>query len=443
MNDCYNEVQRVLILTSSLGSGHVRGGQAVEAALAEHYPQVEVKSVDFWWLMDGLVAASAKQRYLDLVQDSSDKYEHIFQMDGDGIQSAMANRAALTPEQADGFRLLAEPELDLTAGREGEVDSSLDRMLFRVLRWGFPGRRQRDTIAAMWARRLAILVGQWRMSRRLEQIIDDFAPQSIVITQPLPAALISLIKKRRELDIPVFGVLLNWGVIDFYNQSAIDFHCVPHALMAGLDQLQPYSVTGCPLMPGFSQPPTKLAARLELGLDPEKPVVVVQGGGLGIHTIELARTLLCGTERLQIMVQAGSNRRALATLRELSAQYGDRLRVSEWTDRMDLSLSAADVVVGKPGGLTLGECLACGRPLLATGSTGGQETLNIDFLERNGVGWRTCEERLVDDVQALLHDSERLAEVEARAWALGERHGAEQVAKFVVTHSHAAIAPAP
>ena len=103
------------------------------------------------------------------------------------------------------------------------IRSSLDRGLYRLLRWGFPGHGP-DSNTAVMARRLAIFVGQWRMARRLRAAIRQFRPDSIVVTQPLPAALLALIKRREPIDVPVIGVLTNWGVIGFYAQSAIDYY---------------------------------------------------------------------------------------------------------------------------------------------------------------------------------------------------------------------------
>ena len=76
---------------------------------------------------------------------------------------------------------------------------------------------------------------------------------------------------------------------------------------------------------------------------------------------------------------------------------------------MDLYLRAADLVVGKPGGITVAEALACGRPLLATRSLGGQEGFNVDFLERNGVGGLVGDREVAERVDALAAGSRSAA----------------------------------
>jgi len=96
---------------------------------------------------------------------------------------------------------------------------------------------------------------------------------------------------------------------------------------------------------------------------------------------------------------------------------------------MEVFLAAADIVVGKPGGLTVAETLACGRPLLATRSLRGQEGFNVDFIERNGVGCLIAEEALPTQIEAWLSDPAALAAMQATALRLGRRNGAADIAQ--------------
>ena len=100
-----------------------------------------------------------------------------------------------------------------------------------------------------------------------------------------------------------------------------------------------------------------------------------------------------------------------------------------WTDEI---VRAADVVVGKPGGISVAEALACGRPLLATRSLGGQEGFNIAFLQSHEVGGLVADGELLDRLAALLHNPEALQAMQMRAWQLGRREGARRVAQIAV-----------
>jgi processive 1,2-diacylglycerol beta-glucosyltransferase len=281
----------------------------------------------------------------------------------------------------------------------------------------------------------------------MAQQIQRFAPDVIVSTQMLPAALLSSIKHRRAWRIPSIGVLTDYGIHDFWVQRQTNHYCVAHEEAAHVKEsgLQPYCVsyTGVPLMPGFAAPPSQDDARYTLGFDTARPVVLVLGGGLGLGIETLAQHLLALPAHVQLVVLIGRNSNAEAQLRRLSAQHAQRLQILGWTDRVEYLMRAADVVVGKPGGLTVAEVLACGRPLFATRSLGGQEGFNLRFLERHGVGKLVGEDALVPLIDALLQTPDRLRELQDRALSLGRRHGADRVVdiaqKFAVAPGRTAL----
>jgi UDP-N-acetylglucosamine:LPS N-acetylglucosamine transferase len=188
-------------------------------------------------------------------------------------------------------------------------------------------------------------------------------------------------------------------------------------------------------MPGFAHPPAVEESKIELGLDPARPVVLVLGGGLGLGVDAVAKQLLAKRPDADLVMVTGRNRPARAALESRAVEHAGRLHVFGWTTRMEYFIRAADIVVGKPGGLTVAEALACGRPLLAARSLGGQEGFNVRFLERHEVGRLVPEEELPACVDAWLGNDERLAELKQRAWAIGCRDGAARVAEVALEHA--------
>ena len=143
-------------------------------------------------------------------------------------------------------------------------------------------------------------------------------------------------------------------------------------------------------------------------------------------------SLLQRQSATHLIVMPGKNHKARATLDQLAAQHPQRLKVCDWTDRMDIYLRASDIVVGKPGGISVAEALACGRPLLATRSLGGQEGFNIDFLARHGAGGLVPDGELLARVDSLLQDRDVLQNMQRRAWLLGRRDGAARIAELAL-----------
>ncbi len=94
-------------------------------------------------------------------------------------------------------------------------------------------------------------------------------------------------------------------------------------------------------------------------------------------------------------------------------------------------VSAADIVAGKPGGLTMSEAMACGRPFVATCSLAGQEGYNVRFLERHGFGVQVAPESLIATLREVLSDDDRLARMGAAARRQAGRDGADRIAALI------------
>ena len=433
---------RVLLLTSGLGLGHVRAAQAIAAALQD---RAEVATVDFWSLMHAGAARAIHATYLDLVQNHSDLYERLYHLEAGTWRQVLESRSGPPREVLEVFELIASvaAKEGMSIPRGGRYAS--DRFLYSLLCAALP--YDGDSLAGTGVRaRLALWKFTWlRLIRRLDPAIRKFAPDVIISTQMIPAAMASYLKQRGKVQAAMIGVLTDFGVHDFWKQRGIDRYCVAHSsILEGEASSTPSRavVTGVPLMPDFAFPLSQAEARRILKLPDPAQIVLVLGGGLGLSVDTAAMSLLKRQTSTHVIVMPGKNNKARATLDRLAAQNPQRLHVCDWTDRMDLYLRASDVVVGKPGGISVAEALACGRPLLATRSLGGQEGFNIDFLSRHGVGGLVADGELLDRVDALLRDPEVLHDMQRRAWLLGQRDGAARVAGLAMdlASAHRAVA---
>ena len=423
---------RVLLLTSGLGLGHVRAAQAVAAALKE---QAVVATVDFWSLMNAGAARAIHATYLDLVQNHSDLYERLYHLEAGTWRQVLESRSGPPRQVLEVLQLIASvaAEEGTTMPRGGRYAS--DKLLYSLLCTSMP--YDGDSLAGNGVRaRHALWKFTWlRLIRRLEPAIRKFAPDVIISTQMIPAAMASYLKQRGKVQASMIGVLTDFGVHDFWKQRGIDRYCVAHPAILegdGSSTSSRAAVTGVPLMPDFAFPLSQSEARRDLGLPEDAQVVLVLGGGLGISVDTAAMSLLQRPNPTHVIVMPGKNHKARAALDRLAGQHPQRLKVCDWTDRMDIYLRASDVVVGKPGGITVAEALACGRPLLATRSLGGQEGFNVDFLTRHEVGGLVADGELLNRVDALLGNREVLQNMQRRAWLLGQRDGAARVAELAL-----------
>jgi UDP-N-acetylglucosamine:LPS N-acetylglucosamine transferase len=423
---------RVLLLTSGLGLGHVRAAQAIDAALRG---AAEVGTVDLWSLMNPGIAHAIHETYLSLVQNHSRLYERLYQLDEQTWRQILESEDGPPRAVLEVLELISgiAAERAAQAPRGGRYAS--DRMLLSLLCAALPYAP--DSLAGNGVRaRLALMKWTWlRLIRRLEPAVKRFEPDVIICTQMIPAAMASWLRVRRKIAAPIIGVMTDFGVHDFWKQRGVDVYCLTHeSIVADVRAQFPHAsevATGAPLMPAFAQPASQQAARAELGLPRGVGIVLVQGGGLGL-SVDAAAAAVLASGRAHVVAMSGRNAQARGALAALQRRYPDRLRACEWTDRSDLYLRACDLVVGKPGGISVAEALACGRPLLATRSLGGQEGFNVAFLERHALGGLVADGELSHRIESMLSDRAALEDIQQRAWRFGRRDGAGRIAELAL-----------
>ncbi len=427
---------RALVLTSQLGNGHTRAAEAVEAALVRKDPQTRIHRLDLWTLMDAKVAKALKDGYLQIATEHPEIYDQLYHA---RTKQQLLGKEPLPPSFAEVLDKLVTRWFPKRwfAPRTRNIDQAvlvtlLDMLTGRVS--SVPDTLIRSGLL-LWIRSLLL--------RRLKTELARFEPDIVIATQVYLAALMMVVKRRGDfIDTPTLGVLTDYGVHEFWLQFGTSGHyCVATDAIArelrtrGVAPERVYA-TGIPLMPEFNHPPSQMEARQRFGLNPDARVVLVTGGWFGIGVNEAVKGLMDCALDAQVMVTIGRAKAGdVRKLRQLAKCYGGRLRLIEWSDEMPMLLRAADVVVGKPGGLSVAEALACGRPFFATTSLGGQEGFNLQFLEQHGVGRQVALEELFDALYGLLSSPRKLIRAQDQAWKLGRRDGAEQIAALAVTHA--------
>ena len=165
-------------------------------------------------------------------------------------------------------------------------------------------------------------------------------------------------------------------------------------------------------------------------------MLLVSGGGVGVarlaSTLEqlLSMPIDCG-----VALVCGKNQRLRADGERIAAAHARsnadarvRCAVLGFTDRMHELMHAADLAVGKPGGLTSSEALACGLPMAILHPVPGQEERNSDHLLEWGVAIRlNSPESLAWRIRALLEDAPRLQRMRAAARARARPYAADTI----------------
>ncbi len=226
----------------------------------------------------------------------------------------------------------------------------------------------------------------------------------------------------------------------------------------------PVHRVGLPLRPAIA----RLARQMEadpararresaqsLGLDPDRPILLVTGGSLGALSLNkavagAARQLL---DRTQVIHLTGRGK-ADQVMEQVAADMGDAAindldpahrgqgdyHMAEYLERIDLAFACADLVVCRAGAGSVSELAALGVPAvyvpLPIGN--GEQRFNAQPVVQAGGGLMMDDAALdaqwvADHVPALMADGDRLADMRRRAWGYGIRDAAQVMAEQILT----------
>src|SRR5436853_4351206 len=138
-------------------------------------------------------------------------------------------------------------------------------------------------------------------------------------------------------------------------------------------------------------------------------------------------------QSVQAVFVAGKNAALRGRLTQRAAGQEARIKVHGFTDRVHVFLEAADLYVGKAGGLTSSEAMARGVPVIAVRPIPGQEERNCDFMQEAGAGVRVHD--LFDlrvKLEHFLANPADLERMKANARAVGRPDSAFRVASSVL-----------
>jgi len=278
-------------------------------------------------------------------------------------------------------------------------------------------------------------------TRKLNAEIERVAPDAILCTHFLPAELLSRqrVRKNGGKNLPSLWVqVTDFDVHALWVHPHVDRYCVASEEVAfrladrGVPR-EKISVTGIPVMPQFNAPLERAVCARELGLSPEKFIVLMMAGGAGVGGLdEMAQRALSLPDDLQIVALAGRNADLLKRLQALAKQHPGKLFPIGFTTTVERVMSAADLVVTKPGGLSVSECLAKQRPMLLVSPIPGQEERNADYLLEAGAAIKAVDGATLQfKLARLLADRPRLAAMSAAAKRIGRPQAAAEVVALI------------
>jgi processive 1,2-diacylglycerol beta-glucosyltransferase len=280
-----------------------------------------------------------------------------------------------------------------------------DLKLRSITRWGYRNLQRDSQVLKSIYRFIEITL--YDRSKMKEKLVRTYGrPDIIVSIQPEVNVVAQLFKSW--FPVPYHTVIIDLAIHGLWINKFVDNYYVANEplkneLMSfGIDTSR-ITVTGMPLRKGFSKVrrTTVQEMRKQLGLTPELKTVLLIGGLLGrmLDFDGAIRVISDLNMPIQIIAVFGANEKARNRARELKDSYKYPMHLYRTVANMHELMWASDIVISKPGSVTMAEVLSLGKPLVAINPLAGsaQELRFAQFLEANEAGvW-------IKDTKALGH----------------------------------------
>jgi processive 1,2-diacylglycerol beta-glucosyltransferase len=349
---------RILILSASTGGGHMSAAYALESYVSKYQDRAVVKVVDTLEYVSPLLNKTVSDGYIYLAKSAPKVWSAIYK----------------------------------TANRKGT--------LFSVM----------TAITNLF-------------SKKLMPLLDDFKPDAIVCTHHFPMEMISKLKDIGLVNIPLMCILTDYAPHKCWIGKTVDAYVVSNDNMVNMmvnmgverEKIYPF---GIPVNKSFHTKPDREKLLEDIGLNHEMPTILIMAGSFGVTDIlAIYRNLTKINLDFQIIIITGKNKRLYKAFERLISKkdrirklkinklasfsriYGNMRYVKRpvyhkptklifFTKDVYKYMKVSNLIITKPGGLTVSEALACDLPMAIFNSFGGQEEENADFLVKNNMAIR-------------------------------------------------------
>lgn len=254
-----------------------------------------------------------------------------------------------------------------------------------------------------------------KSTKKINDQIQKVKPDIIIGTHPLSVNIICNLKKK-GLNIPFISVVTDFKAhytyvndlvdtyitaSDFTKQSLIERNINPNIIYP----------LGIPIKESFYD------------FDDNIPLIkqknyfnlLLMSGSMGLSNISyVVDELLKNPNNLRITVVCGNNKKLEQSLQKKSKEiYNNKiLHILGFSNDIASLMEYSDILISKPGGLTVTEAMVKNLPLIIPFAIPGQESENVEFLTETGIAYYVPDlSKLNQTVNTLIENPSLISEM--------------------------------
>jgi len=268
-------------------------------------------------------------------------------------------------------------------------------------------------------------------SKPLVNYINKEKPDIIISTQFFANEIINLVKKQGLINPRLFCVVTDFGLHSFWLSSAVDLYLVgsettkKDLVSRGIKE-EKIKILGIPVDSKFLDSLNKNELCVKFGIRPDKFTALIMTGAIGIGPIEKIVERL--RKDIQLLVVCGKNKGLYGRLKQKET---DMLKIFGLVDNVHELMSVSDIIITKPGGLSISESLIKNLPMIFISAIPGQESRNAKFIIDEGLGVTSSNvDSLIDIVYRWKNSPDILEEIKDKIKKISSPNAAREILKI-------------
>lgn len=229
-----------------------------------------------------------------------------------------------------------------------------------------------------------------RVGRKLTSLFEDFKPDAVISCHPFITAMLSDLKGKNKLSVPVISILTDFSPHRTCFFPNIDGYVISNKEMTAdilkyniVSEKELYPI-GIPVYEKFYKQIDKEKLAKDIGFSVNKPTILFMAGSFGVKDIfNYYKSFVKNDADCQCIVVTGKNEKLYKAFNKYINNPENPqkpTKLFQFVNNVEEYMHFADLIATKPGGLTVSESLACHLPMAIYSAFPGVEEGNANYL---------------------------------------------------------------
>lgn len=277
------------------------------------------------------------------------------------------------------------------------------------------------------------------MQDKIYDLIQEHEPNLIIATHPFVVNIIGEFKRKGKIFIPFISIVTDYKAHQTYIHENVDayitgsYYTKMSMMKKGIEKERVFHY-GIPIRKEFFSSSTEKKKYRD-----DIFTVLLMAGSMGFKSMEKTlENIITSKNKVKIIVVCGNNKKLKEKMERKYQEKTENkeIHVYGFTKNIPELMEISDIIITKPGGLTVSEAIVKNIPIIIHHMIPGQEEENADFLVQSGVAFKTEDTKdAADIIDYLIENPEELIKMKEKLEDLSEaysRNGIVQLADQLI-----------